>query len=91
MPACGANSKRQPELATFHEKIAGVTYHLPLSSRLEMTDVRDRLSLAYNSFFNDLYVEPPSEREMKFRFVISGKGRPPEDSAATLQLVLKPC
>ncbi|PYT27605.1 MAG: hypothetical protein DMG57_17805 [Acidobacteria bacterium] len=86
----GANSKRQPELATFHEKIAGVTYHLPLSSRLEMTDVRDRLSLAYNSFFNDLYVEPPSEREMKFRFVISGRGRPPEDSAATLQLVLKP-
>ncbi len=85
----GANSKRQPELATFREQIAGVTYHLPLSSRLEMNPARDRLSLAYNTFFSELYVEPASEREMHFRFVISGKGTPPEEAAATLQLVLK--
>jgi hypothetical protein len=86
----GANSKRQPELATFHEKVAGVTYHLPLSSRLEMNDLRDRLALAYNTFFSELYVEPAADRELKFRFVISGKGAPPEEAAATLQLVLKP-
>lgn len=86
----GANSKRQPELATFHEKMAGVTYHLPLSSRLEMTDAHDRLSLAYNTFFSELYVEPASGPELKFRFVINGKGTPPEEAAATLQLVLKP-
>ena len=86
----GANSKRQPELATFHEKVAGVTYHLPVSSRLEMDDARDRLSLAYNTFFSELFVEPAADRELKFRFVINGKGTPPEEAAATLQLVLKP-
>ena len=86
----GANSKRQPELATFREKIAGVTYHLPVSSRLEMSDARDRLSLAFNTFFSELYVERPSESELKFRFMINGKGTPPEEAFATLQLALKP-
>ena len=86
----GANSKRQPELATFRERIGGVTYHLPLSSRLDMSDSRDRLSVAFNSFFSDLYMPAPSERELSWRFVISGKGRPPEEAFATLQLVLKP-
>jgi hypothetical protein len=85
----GANSKRQPELATFREKLADTIYHMPVSSRLEMSDARDRLSLAYNTFFSDLYVEPPSERDLKFRFVINGKGTPPEEAFATLQLVLK--
>ena len=85
----GANSKRQPELATFREKLAGITYYMPVSSRLEMSDARDRLSLAYNTFFSELYVDPPSEQELKFRFVINGKGTPPEESFATLQLVLK--
>jgi hypothetical protein len=85
----GANSKRQPELATFREKLAGITYHMPLSSRLQMSEARDRLSLAYNTFFSDLYVDPPSERELKFRFVINGHGTPPEEAAVTLQLVLK--
>ena len=85
----GANSKRQPELATFREKLAGTTYHMPESSRLEMSDARDRLSLAYNTFFSELYIEPPSERELKFRFVINGKGTPPEEAFLTLQLVFK--
>src|SRR5260370_30916509 len=49
-----------------------------------------RLSLAHNTFWSELYVEPPSERELKFRFVINGKGRPPEEAFATLQLVMKP-
>lgn len=86
----GANSKRQVELATFRERIAGVTYHLPLSSRLDMSDQRDRLSVAFNSFFSDLYVPPPSEREIELRFVITGKGRAPEEAFTTLQLVLTP-
>ncbi|HET9319611.1 MAG TPA: hypothetical protein VFO27_07540 [Bryobacteraceae bacterium] len=85
----GANSKRQPELATFREKIGGTTYHMPVSSRLEMGDAHDRLSLAYNTFFSELFIEPPSERELKFRFVINGKGTPPDEAFATLQLVLK--
>jgi hypothetical protein len=86
----GANSKRQPELATFREKIGAEVYHLPLSSRLEMNDQMDRLAVAFNTFFSELYVEPPSERELKFHFAISGKGRPPDEAFATLQLVLHP-
>jgi hypothetical protein len=85
----GANSKLQPELATLREKIASVTYHLPLSSRLQMGETQDRLSVAFNTFFSDLYVPRASERELDWRFVISGKGRPPEEAFATLQLVLK--
>jgi hypothetical protein len=43
-----ANSKRQPELATFRERIGGQTYHRPLDERLRMSERGDRLSLAYN-------------------------------------------
>ena len=84
----GANSKRQPELATFREKIGGSVYHLPVSSRLQMADPSDRLSVAFNTFFGDLYVEPPSRNQVKFRFAITGKGRPPEEAFVTLQLTL---
>ncbi len=76
----GANSKRQPELATFREKIGAEVYHMPLSSRLQMSDAQDRLSMGYNTFFTDLYVDPPSAREERFRFVISGKGTPADES-----------
>lgn len=85
----GANSKRQPELATFRETISGKTYHLPLSSRLQMSDSVDRLSLSYNTFFSDLYVDPSSNDEMHLRFVISGRGQAPEEAWLTLQLQLK--
>lgn len=85
----GANSKRQPELATFREKIGPEVYHLPLSSRLQMSARGDRLSVAFNSFFSDLYIDPPTAREVKFRFVISGKGHPSDEAYATLQLVLR--
>jgi hypothetical protein len=85
----GANSKRQPELATFSEKLHDSVYTLPLSSRLQMSDHRDRLSLAYNTFFTDLYVPAPSENEITFRFAISGKGPAAESSQLALQLSLK--
>jgi hypothetical protein len=84
----GANSKNQPELATFREKIAGEIFYLPQSSRLQMAGAADRLSLAYNSFFSDLFVKPP-ESKLNLRFVITGKGKPPEEAFATLQLVFK--
>jgi hypothetical protein len=86
----GANSKRQPELATFREKLPGQIIHMPLSSRLQMNEQSDRLSLAFDTFFSDLYVLPPSAEELNFRFVISGKGTPPEEALLTLQLCLKP-
>ena len=85
----GANSKRQPELATFRERLGGEVFHMPVTSRLEMADDMDRLSLAYNTFFTDLYVPVPSRSELKLRFVITGKGTPPEEAVLTLQLCLK--
>jgi hypothetical protein len=85
----GANSKRQPELATFSEKLLGQVFHMPLSSRLQMREDRDRLSLAYNTFFTDLYVPTPSDHQVTFRFVITGKGTPSEEAQLTLQLCLR--
>jgi hypothetical protein len=85
----GANSKRQPELATFFEKLDGQIFHMPISTRLQMNDKEDRLSLAYNTFFSDLYVPAPSEKEVRLRFVMTGKGDPPEEAQLNIQLVLK--
>ncbi len=85
----GANSKRQPELATFSEKLLGEVVHMPISTRLQMSEGKDRLSLAYNTFFSDLYVSAPSDTELSFRFSIAGKGRPADDARLTLQLCLK--
>jgi hypothetical protein len=84
----GANSKRQPELATFSEEVDGRTYHLPTHSRLRMSDERDRLGLAYNSFFTELEVAPPSATQVAFRFGIVERGRA-EGARLTLQLCLK--
>jgi len=85
----GANSKRQPELATFSEKIEGQIFHLPLSSRLQMNDREDRLSLSYQTFFSDLYVPAPSEKELRLRFVLTGRGTPAEETKLNVQLCLK--
>ena len=87
----GANSKRQSELASFREKLAsGETVSMPVSSRLQMNENGDRLSLAFNTFFADLFVAPSSEQELNFRMVIAGKGSPPAEAFATIQLVLHP-
>jgi len=88
MVISGANSKRQPELATFSETFDGQTIHMPLSSRLQMHDSRDRLSLAFNTFWADLLVPEPSKDAMTFRFVINGRGRPADDMRLNLQLAL---
>lgn len=85
----GANSKKQPELATFSEKIDGQVYHLPINSRLQMSDTADRLSLAFNTFFADVYVPKITGKELKFWFVINGKGTPSEETKLNLQLCLK--
>lgn len=85
----GANSKRQPELATFSEKIGDRFFHLPMSSRLVMSEEGDRLSLSYNTFWADLLVPRPDTHEAVFRFVINGKGRPPEHAQLSLQLCLR--
>ena len=85
----GANSKRQPELATFVETIGEHITHMPLTSRLQMDKGLDRLSLSYDVFFATLDVLPPSEKELKFKFLVTYKWG--EASASlNLQLILKP-
>jgi dienelactone hydrolase len=84
----GANSKRQPELATFSEKTQGQVHHLPLSSQLRMSEARDRLGLAYNTFFTELEVATPSENRAAFHFSVVERGRL-EEAQLTLQLCLK--
>jgi hypothetical protein len=83
----GANSKRQPELATFTESIQGSVVNMPLSSRLQMGQNEDRLSLAYNTFFSDLY--SAVDKALTLRFVISGRGTPGPDTRLNLQFCLK--
>ncbi|HXX23531.1 MAG TPA: hypothetical protein VEO19_10300 [Terriglobia bacterium] len=85
----GANSKRQPELATFTERTGGEVFHLPIGSRLQMAENGDRLSLAYNTFFADLYASVTNRNVVALRFVISGKGMPPDEARLNLQLCLK--
>ncbi|MBX3242138.1 MAG: hypothetical protein KIT80_14205 [Chitinophagaceae bacterium] len=86
----GANSKRQPELATFMEQLSGAVYHLPINARLQMNDSIDRISLAYNTFFSDIEILKPSEQKIEFRVVVHGKGTPAEEAGLNFQLCLKP-
>ncbi len=94
----GANSKRQPELATFTEKIKDTVYHLPISSRLRTSDERDRLGLAYNTFFAELEIPAPTEKRLEVRIALAPVGRMVKgrlvlydevESRLTLQMVLK--
>jgi len=54
-----------------------------------MGEDQDRLSLAYNTFFSELYVARPSQTALSLRFLITGRGRPADDPRLTLQLCLK--
>jgi hypothetical protein len=85
----GANSKRQPELATFSGKIGGQLFHMPISSALRMSEDGDRLALAYPRFFAELAVTANPASRLQLRFTVSGVGQPPEDAQLTLQLCLK--
>ena len=62
---------------------------MPISSRLDMGEKQDRLSLAFNTFFSELFVPKPSETSLSLRFAITGRGRPADDPRLTLQLCLK--
>jgi hypothetical protein len=85
----GANSKRQPELATLTEQLPGQLIYMPLSSRLQMSAAQDRLSLAYNTFFSDLFVPAPSSNRLSFRFLITGRGDPAPEQHLNLQLCFR--
>lgn len=85
----GAGSKRQPELATFSETLMGQTVYMPMSTRLQMSDKEDRLSLAYNTFFSDLFVPLPTRDEVALHFRVGARGSQADSARLTLQLVLK--
>jgi hypothetical protein len=84
----GANSKRQPELATFSEHIGEIENHLPLSSRLKLGDAGDHLALSYNTFFAELEV-PPFQQALSFDVAVTNRSRS-GDRQLALQLSLKP-
>ena len=84
----GANSKRQPELATFTEVICKDSIHIPVSSILQMNGNPDSLALGYNTFLALLEVSKPSEKQLKFRFSTIYKWGDAV-SGMNLQLVLK--
>lgn len=83
----GAQAKRQPELATFTEKLSDQVVHMPMSSRLEMGESEDSLALAYNSFFAVIRGAIGDAVELKTE--ITPKGRTAE-AAFNLQLRLHP-
>ncbi len=85
----GANSKRQPELATFSEKIGEQIFAMPISSKLEMTKDGDRLALAYNTFFAVLEPTVISDKQVRLRFTITPRAGI-TGSQLNLQLCLKP-
>lgn len=85
-----ANSKNQPELATFEETIQGKIYNRPIDARLVMDGARDRLSLAYQRFFGDLFISPPSPEELDLRWNITGMGPAPDQAQMALQVIVKP-
>jgi hypothetical protein len=86
----GANSKHQPELATFVDKTKDRVTTIPLSSRLRMSDQRDRLGLGYHTFFAEAEVPTPGANRLPFRFTITetGRGRL-QNAQLNLQLCLK--
>ena len=86
----GANSKHQPELATFMETVDDQVTTVPRSSRLRMSDQGDRLGLAHRRFFAVLEVPPPERERLRFLFEITEQGRGRmRDVRLNLQLVLK--
>jgi hypothetical protein len=86
----GANSKHQPELATFLDRTKDEVTTVPLSSRLRMSDDRDRLGLGYRTFFAEAEVPSPQNDRMKVRLAITetGRGRL-QDAQLHLQLCLR--
>jgi len=84
----GANSKKQPEVATFIEKVEDQIIHMPVSSHLMMDDKADRLALAYLTFFGVIEVPKPLPNQIGFRIYTTYKWGD-ASSRLNLQLVLK--
>lgn len=85
----GANSKHQPELATFTEVIGTDSIHMPVSSYFRMNTGFDRLALAYNVFFATIDLPKPNPRQLKLNITTTYKWGT-ASSELNFQLVLKP-
>jgi hypothetical protein len=93
----GANSKHQPELATFMDKSKDRITTIPLSSRLRLATASpageargDRLGLGYHTFFAEVEVPTPTDARLPFRFAITETGpNRLQDAQLNLQLCLK--
>lgn len=84
----GANSKRQPELATFTEVMAQDEVHMPVSTRLVISDSVDKLSLAYNVFFANILFPRATDHQLDVEvhhFYKWGEA----ETAMNIQLMLK--
>jgi hypothetical protein len=86
----GANSKHQPELATFSEKIEGEWFMKPKGSRLTQSEKEDVLAVAHNSFSAEIVMPASSVGRCDINVHISGRGPVPEEAWLALQLCLKP-
>lgn len=84
----GANSKRQPELASFTEQIGGEQVYMPIETDLQMEPEADQLALAYNVFFARLQISTPSEKRMAFRIKTTYKWGD-AISRLNIQLIMK--
>jgi hypothetical protein len=71
----GANSKHQPELATFFDKAGDRVTTIPLSSRLRMNDEEAKLALAYSTFFAEAELPPASDESLTLRWHVTEVGR----------------
>ena len=83
----GANSKRQPELATFTEREGSYVFHMPQVTKFDMGEAVDTLALAYSRFFAVMRVG--IEKGVGIRTALVRRGRS-VDSDFHLQLCLKP-
>lgn len=88
----GANSKHQPELGTFSEKISGTWESAPRGGRLEQSTDGDTLAIAHNSFSAEIFLPPvaPAAQTMEVQFRVNGRGPAPEQAFLGLQLCLRP-
>lgn len=82
----GANSRQQPELATFLEKTKDRVTTIPLSSKVR--PAADGLALGYHTFFADIGLEMSDRLTFQFAITETGRGRL-QDVTLNLQLCLK--
>lgn len=83
---CGANSKHQPQLATFSEKLSGTWSATPRGGRLDQSATGDKLAVAHNTFSAEILVHPATAQAVEIEFRINGRGPVPEEAFLALQL-----